>query len=110
VLAVAGVLEREGDNYSAAIRHQRTFVDDPMSSLSARIVRELEQSGSSFFEFALDRARCHRDYFASIAPLSDAREAVLAEEAVASLRRQAEIEASDKISLDDYLQGYFEAF
>ena len=110
VLAVAGVLEREGDNYSAAIRHQRAFVDDPASTLSARIVRELEQSGSSFFEFALATARCHRDYFASIAPLGKAREAVLADEAEASLHRQAEIEAADEISLDEYLQRYFEAF
>jgi glutamate--cysteine ligase len=110
VLAVAGVLEREGDNYSAAIRQQRAFVDDPASTLSARIVQELEQTGSSFFEFALARARCHRDYFASIAPLSEAREAVLADEAEASLRRQAEIEAADEISLDEYLQRYFEAF
>ena len=110
VLAVAGVLERQGDNYSAAIRQQQAFVDDPASTLSARIVNELEQSGSSFFEFALGRARCHRDYFASIAPLSEEREAVLADEAEASLRRQAEIEAADKIPLDDYLQRYFEAF
>ena len=110
VLAVAGVLEREGDNYSAAIRQQQAFVDDPASTLSARIVNELEQSGSSFVEFVLGRARCHRDYFASIAPLSEAREAVLADEAAASLRRQAEIEGADDISLDDYLQQYFEAF
>ena len=100
VLAVAEAMERDGDNYSAAIRHQYAAVDDPGTTLSARI----------FFEFALDRARCHRDYFASIAPLSDARQAVLADEAATSLVRQAEIEAADSISLDDYLQRYFAAF
>jgi glutamate--cysteine ligase len=110
VLAVAEAMERDGDNYSAAIRHQYAFVDDPAKTLSARIVSELENTGSSFFEFALDRARCHRDYFASIAPLSEAREAILADEAADSLRRQAEIEAADSISLDDYLQRYFAAF
>jgi glutamate--cysteine ligase len=110
VLAVAEAMERDGDNYSAAIRHQYTAVEDPGTTLSARIVNELEKTGSSFFEFALDRARCHRDYFASIAPLSDARETVLADEAAASLVRQAEIEAADSISLDDYLQRYFAAF
>ena len=110
VLAVAEAMERDGDNYSAAIRHQYAFVDDSAATLSARIVTELEESGSSFFEFALKTARCHRDYFASIAPLGDAREAILADEAIRSLRRQAEIEASDTLSLDDYLQRYFEAF
>ena len=83
---------------------------EPEELTPRRIVRELEQSGSSFFEFALATARCHRDYFASIAPLGKAREAVLADEAEASLHRQAEIEAADEISLDEYLQRYFEAF
>ena len=110
VLAIAAAMERDGDNYSAAIRHQYAAVDDSRTTLSARIVSELETTGSSFFEFALDRARCHRDYFASIAPLSDAREAVLADEAAASVSRQADIEVSDAISLDDYLQRYFNAF
>ena len=110
VLAVAEAMERDGDNYSAAIRHQYVAVEDPGTTVSARIVNELEKTGSSFFEFALDRARCHRDYFASIAPMSDAREAILADEAAVSLVRQAEIEAADSISLDDYLQRYFAAF
>ncbi len=110
VLAVAETIDRQGDNYSAAIRQQRAFVDDPATTASARIVAELEQSGRSFFDFALAIARCHRDYFATIAPLGEAREAVLAEEAVASRRRQAEIEAADTITLDDYLQRYFDAF
>ena len=110
VLAVAEAMERDGDNYSAAIRHQYAAVEDPGTTVSARIVNELEKTGSSFFEFALDRARCHRDYFASIAPMSEAREAVLADEATSSLVRQAEIEAADSISLDDYLQRYFAAF
>ena len=110
VLAVAETIERDGDNYSAAIQHLRTLVDEPQKTLSARIVRELQRSGSSFFEFALQTARCHRDYFASIAPLSQEREAVLAEEASDSLLRQQAIEAADEISLDDYLQRYFQAF
>jgi glutamate--cysteine ligase len=110
VLAVAGAVDREGDNYSAAVRHLRTLVEDPALTLSARIVTELEKSGSSFFEFALDRARCHRNYFASIAPLSREREAILTKEAQDSVRRQKEIEASDVISLDEYLQRYFQAY
>ena len=52
-------------------------------------------------------ARGHRDYFASIAPLSDERNDLLAREAAESLQRQAEIEANDSISLDEYLRGYF---
>jgi glutamate--cysteine ligase len=110
VLAVAQSIDREGDNYSAAIGHLRTLVDEPEKTLSARIVNELRRSGSSFFEFALHTARCHRDYFASIAPLGEEREALLAKEASDSLLRQQAIEAADHISLDEYLQRYFEAY
>ena len=54
-------------------------------------------------------AKCHRDYFASIAPLREAQENNLAREVTDSVTRQKEIEAADKISLDEYLQRYFMA-
>ncbi len=110
VLAVAEAIDRKDDNYSAAIRHLQTLVDDPDRTLSARIVNELTETGSSFFEFALRTARCHRDYFASIAPLGDSRRDALEREAAESLARQRDIEAADRMSLDDYLQQYFEAW
>ena len=40
----------------------------------------------------------------------EAREAVLADEAAASVLRQRDIEAADDISLDEYLQRYFRAY
>jgi glutamate--cysteine ligase len=109
VLAVAEAIDRSDDNYSAAIRQYRTYVDDPEKTPSARIVHELESTGTSFFEFALDTARRHRDYFASIEPLSESRAKVLADEATASYQRQRDIEITDDMSLDDYLERYFQA-
>ena len=111
VLAVAESIDRQesDDSYSAAVGVLKDVVEDPETTLSARIVTELEQTGSSYFEFALGMAKCHRDYFASIAPLRAAQERVLAEEAADSVKRQKAIEASDEISLDDYLQRYFSA-
>ncbi len=111
MLAIAEIIDvHENDrSYSDAVRSLRPFVDHPEATISARIVNELEATGSSFFEFALGMARCHRDYFASIAPLPDAQEARLAREAADSIRRQQEIEAADDISLDQYLQRYFQS-
>ena len=54
-------------------------------------------------------AKCHRDYFASIAPLRAAQEENLATEAAESVLRQRQIEEADEISLDEYLQRYFTA-
>jgi len=108
VLAVARVLDEDDDtSYTTAVRHMQQLVDDPAQTPSARILAELEQTGSSFFAYGLGMAKCHRDYFASITPLPEARAAVLAAEAARSLARQAEIEAADEISLDEYLERYF---
>jgi len=85
----------------------RTLLADPDATPSARIVADLEQTGSSFFEYARSMATCHRDYFASIAPLQEAQQKLLEEEARESLQRQADIEATDNISLDEYLLQYF---
>ncbi len=108
---VAALLDRhDGDrSYRDAVHAQQAVIDNPDATLSAKIINELRDTGSSYFEFALDMARCHRDYFASIAPLEGRREQVLADEAADSVQRQREIEAADTISLDEYLQRYFSA-
>ena len=64
---------------------------------------------SGFFEFALSVANSHKNYFASIAPLSDETEKELQREARDSLQRQRDVEAADEISLDEYLARYFDA-
>jgi len=109
VLAVAVIIDgHEGDDsYAEAVRSMFALVDNPESTLSARIVNELVETGSSFFEFAFGMAKCHRDYFASIAPLREEQETRLTAEVADSVQRQSDIEATDDISLDEYLQHYF---
>jgi len=109
VLAVAEQLDGHDDNdsYAAAARLMHEKVDLPDATPSAQVIAELEKSKSGFFEFGLSMARSHRDYFASIAEPNDESSMALREEAVKSLQRQAEIEASDTLSLDDYLANYF---
>ena len=52
-------------------------------------------------------ARGHRDYFASITPMSGERHAEFVQEAEQSLERQRNIEASDDISFEQYLANYY---
>jgi glutamate--cysteine ligase len=111
VLAVAEIIDgHENDQcYSDAVRSLRAHVDHPESTISARIINELQATGSSFFEFALGMAKCHRDYFASIAPLRDVQVARFTQEAADSVQRQEEVEADDDITLEEYLQRYFQS-
>ncbi len=107
VAAVAEVIEAGGRSYVDSVQLMRQLVDDPASTPSARVLSDLEETRSSFFEYALALAENYSRYFASIAPLDEARKAVLEKEAFDSLRRQREIEEADAISLDEYLQRYF---
>jgi glutamate--cysteine ligase len=109
VMAVAEQLDRHDDNssYVEAVRHMQHLIDDPEATPSARIIAELQKSDAGFFSFALNMARSHRDYFASIAKPDDAAIQGFVQEAAESLQRQRDIEAADVMSLDEYLEDYF---
>ncbi len=109
VSAVAEVIDRleAGGSYADSVRLMQEIVDDAEQSPSARLLADLEETRSSFFEFGVDLARRHSDYFKAITALDENRRRVFEREAADSLRRQREVEASDDISLDEYLQRYF---
>lgn len=111
VAAVAELIDRDSrrGSYVQAVTSMKALVEDPERTPSARILAELRESNASFFEYTLDVAKGHRDYFQAITSMPDARRAELENEAAASIQRQADIEASDSISLDEYLAAYFAA-
>lgn len=109
VMAIAECLDRqeEHSSYVDSVRMMEALVDDPDETPSARVLHTLREEKCSFFELALSMAQGHRDYFAAIAPLSVERQAQFAAEAEESIAKQQQIEASDSISLDEYLATYF---
>lgn len=109
VMAIAAELDRhdKNDSYTDAVRSMNKLVEEPESTPSARIISELQDANTGFFSFALEMARSHRDYFASIPQPDDAMCGRFQKEAQESLQRQEEIEAADTITLDEYLKRYF---
>jgi glutamate--cysteine ligase len=109
VAAVAELIDgHEGDgSYRDAVSVAASHVAEPESTPSARLLRELHDAKSSFFEFALDLARRDKRYFSSIAPMPPERAQQMEREALESIQRQRDIEAADDISFDDYLARYF---
>jgi glutamate--cysteine ligase len=106
VAAVARVLDSAlPGGYVAAVETVRAAVDRPELTPSARILAALAERRASFFEFACERAEAHAAHFA--APPAPAADAYLAAESARSLAAQAEIEAADTHSFDDYLAAYF---
>jgi len=109
VTAVAELIDQAEDSgcYSHAVQLQRDLVREPMATPSARLLEELKTAKCGFFDYAIEVARGHRDYFASITPLSSERQNEFEREASRSIEQQLETEASDDTSLDEYLANYF---
>jgi glutamate--cysteine ligase len=109
VRAVAEVIDRGdgNDSYRQAVDAQAALLDEPSATPSARLLEELGRSGSSFFEFAMQAARGHKEYFRSLVPLQPERMEQFENETRSSLARQREIEQADTLSFDAYLKRYF---
>jgi len=93
--------------YITALDVQTAKVRDVSLTPAARTLRELEQRGESFDEFALYMSKMHKAYFLDLYPPNEQRLTEFRKEADASLERQAAIERADKVSFDTYLARYF---
>jgi glutamate--cysteine ligase len=92
--------------YAAALATQAVKVDDVALTPSARLMREMQTSGESFFQLALRMSNLHKSYFLELYPPNEQRLAELRTEAEESLRAQQEVEARDSMSFEQYLQTY----
>jgi len=91
--------------YRAAIEAQLPRVADLSLTPSALILKTLRDEKISFKEFALELSRRHAIHWRSDR-LSAEKEAEYSAIAGASRNRQAEIEASDRIDFDAFLEAY----
>jgi glutamate--cysteine ligase len=98
--------DEPGRPYAATLAAQRASVEDASLTPSARILEDMRRHGESFFRFAKRLSEAHRDCFLA-KPLPAGTAARMAAEARASLEEQAAIEASDKLSFEQYLDRYF---
>jgi glutamate--cysteine ligase len=93
--------------YMPALDAQRGKVDDPETTPSAVILREMREKGESFLEFGSRWARTHRDFFHGLHRCDPGRVSQFSTEASASLARQRDIERKDTLSFSQYLDQYF---
>ncbi|MEO8063456.1 MAG: glutamate--cysteine ligase [Pseudomonadota bacterium] len=92
--------------YSAALAVQAAKIENVALTPSARMLTELENTGESFFDLALRMSRLHKEYFLALHAPNVGRQAEFRNEADESLRAQAHIEASDRMSFAQYLAEY----
>src|SRR5699024_445418 len=89
MVPIAALFDKaHGSNaYSEALTHQRDKVSHPALTASARILATLEDEQQSFFDFAMEQARKHQDYYLGQTP---------------SAKVTSELEAVAEPSLDEH--------
>jgi glutamate--cysteine ligase len=109
VKVVAELIDRGNgrSDYQDAVDVQAELLGNPDATPSARVLQEMKTAGMGFFEFAMQVAIGHRDYFAALEPMQPERFGQLETEAQESLLRQKSMEAGDELSLDAYIAAYF---
>ena len=90
-----------------ALEQQIRVIDSPALTPSARLLDELRDSQASFADYGLVMANTYRDYFCGLAEELNNHQPLLVREAAESLQRQQELEASDELSLDEYIARYY---
>ncbi|MEM8684215.1 MAG: glutamate--cysteine ligase [Pseudomonadota bacterium] len=105
----AAALMDDSGQYSDAVAEMRKRVEDASLTPSARVLADLQRDETSFFELAMQQSRAHARFYREERRIDPDVHAILEREATESVRRQAEIEASDSISFEAYLDNYFSA-
>ncbi|MGH8278794.1 MAG: glutamate--cysteine ligase [Gammaproteobacteria bacterium] len=105
---ICEVLDRGSESraFAASLAARRAALTDPERLPSARVLADMRSRHESFFEFGARLSREHREFFKT-RRLTPGVQAEFARHARESLEKQAQIEAADHLSFDDYLAWYF---
>ena len=109
LLEIASILDEgdAGQAYRRCILRYFEAVGNPELTPSATILQALDSGGVSFAGFAMDLTRVHSDYWRQRG-ISREKSDEFVKAAENSWVRQAEIESSDTLDFDDFLQRYFD--
>ncbi|MCW9047937.1 MAG: glutamate--cysteine ligase [Gammaproteobacteria bacterium] len=97
---------KETTPYEDSLNYQRAKIMDPELTPSARMLNEMRDKKEGFYHFAKRMSEKHNRYFTGL-NLTAERNKFFDDATKKSIEKQKEIEASDTLSLDDYLQAYF---
>lgn len=92
--------------YQLALQQQQAKIDNPALTPSAQILACMSQNSQEFGCFAGKTSALHKHYFLT-QPIDFETQQHFAQMAEKSLQKQADIEAADTLSFDDFLTRYF---
>jgi glutamate--cysteine ligase len=98
-----------GSAYQSALQAQFAKVRGDSELPSARVLREMQEQGMPYYRLAMHYSNLWAEHFKKL-DIKPETIAALQDESRASLQRQADIEAADKQSFEDYLAAYFNQY
>ena len=94
------------EKYTAAHENLLARITDAEKTPSARMLAEMEEKEEGFYAFAKRMSGQHNNYFQQLV-LSKKSNDVLEQQVRDSIARQKNIEESDSLSFDEFLNNYF---
>jgi glutamate--cysteine ligase len=98
-----------GSDYLTDLRAQRNKVEDPELTPSARILREMREQDLPFFRLAMGYSERWADYYRE-RPLPGELQHRFEQAASNSIEQQQQVEATDAISFEQYLDNFFSQY
>jgi glutamate--cysteine ligase len=95
-----------GSEYRDSVAAQRSKLDDPALTPSARVLAAIRECGSSFFEFVMRQSRQHQAAFLE-QPLAAEVQHRFELWAAHSLAQQKAVEDADELSFEAFVANYF---
>lgn len=97
------------EDYAHGVAVQRAKIADPAATPSAQVLADMRAQKLSYVQFEDKLSQQHRDDFLA-RPLPAQILAQMQEEAAQSLRDQAEVEAADTLTFEQYLARYYQQY
>ena len=108
---VAQLLDQQHQTarYQEVLGRLTVLIDDPSLTPSAKILQTMRETGQTYFKVAMEEALKSRKYFLQekLAPEITTKYELMAAE---SLRHQENIEASDTLSFDQFLEAHHQQY
>jgi glutamate--cysteine ligase len=95
------------DQYSGTAAVMKARLQDSSLTPAAQLIAEMTANNETYYGMAMRKAQEHREYFQSkkLTPETTEKYRRLAEE---SQVKQEHIEASDSLSFDEFIAGYYQ--
>ena len=92
-------------DYSISVNAQKRKLEDTSQTPSAQVLKALQETGLNYTQWIMLKSREHKETFKQLSSSSEVYKD-LSRQAAASIKEQQQLEATDTLSFDKFLEEY----